>query len=129
MTITPTPNSPKPPETKTPTPLFDPLLQEETTALMETIRRRTIEEAELAGEMTREAYLNAVRQLRETVEQNHLINPSQLEESIGQWQKEAENNWQLWVNDVTGFSDRLTKAAQAAWDILTEENNDNPPQD
>lgn len=126
MTITPTPRSPKPPESEPVSPLFDAALQEETTALVDALRRRTIEEAQVAGEMTREAYLSAVRQLRETVEQNQLINPTDLETSIGQLQQDAEQNWQIFVNDVTGFGDRLTKAAQAAWDILTEESHTPP---
>lgn len=128
MTITPPPRSPKPPETESASPIFDATLQEETAALMEAIRRRTIQEAQLAGEMTREAYLTTVRQIRETVEHNHLINPTEIETSMGQLQKDAEQNWQLLVNDVTGFGDRLTKAAQAAWDILMEDAQ-HPPEE
>ena len=125
MTITPPPRSPQPPETESVSSIFDTTLQEETAALMEAIQRRAVQEAQLAGEMTREAYLSTVRQMRETVEQSPLINPTDIETSVGQFQKDAEQNWQLFVNDVTGFGDRLTKAAQAAWDILTEE--DHPP--
>ncbi|MEM9214138.1 MAG: hypothetical protein AAGD25_07290 [Cyanobacteria bacterium P01_F01_bin.150] len=128
MTITPPPRSPQAPEAESGSPIFDAALQEETTALMEALRRRAIQEAQLAGEMTREAYLTTVRQIRETVEHNHLINPDEIETSIGQFQKDAEHNWQLFVDDVTGFGDRLTQAAQAAWDILTEE-GPKPPQD
>ena len=128
MTITPTPRSPKPPETESGSPIFDTALQEETSALMDAIRRRTIEEAQIAGEMTREAYLTAVRQLRETVEQNHLIDSNQIESSLDQFQKDAEHNFQHLMDDVTGFGDRLTKAAQAAWDILMDENPNHPEQ-
>ena len=126
MTITPSPRSPKPPEAESGSPFFDATLQNETNALIEAIRRRTIQEAQLAGEMTREAYLATVRQIRETVEQNHLINPTEIETSVGQLQRDAEQNWQIFVDDVTGFGDRLTKAAQAAWDIITED-TPNPP--
>ena len=126
MTITPPPRSPKPPETESTSPIFDATLQEETAALMDAIRRRTIQEAQLAGEMTREAYLTTVRQIRETVEHNHLINPTDIETSMGQFQKDAEDNLQHFVDDVTGFGDRLTKAAQAAWDILMDENPNHP---
>ena len=125
MTITPPPRSPKPPEQETASPIFDATLQEETAALMEAIQRRALQEAQLAGEMTREAYLSTVRQIRETVEQSHLINPADVEHSMGQFQRDAEQNWQLFVDDVTGFGDRLTKAAQAAWDILIDD-SDNP---
>lgn len=128
MTITPPPRSPKPPEEESASSIFDTNLQEETAALMDAIQRRAMQEAQLAGEMTREAYLTTVRQIRETVEQSHLINPTDIESSVGQLQQDAEQNWQLFVNDVTGFGDRLTKAAQAAWDILTEE-PPNPSQD
>jgi len=120
MTITPPPNTPPTPDSnETPT-LFDPVLQEETTALLETIRRRALEEAEVAGEMTREIYLTAVRQMREAVEQDRTIKPEEIGHAVEQWQKETEQNWQLLVHDVTDFGDRLTKAAQTAWDIITD---------
>ncbi|NEQ97708.1 MAG: hypothetical protein F6K30_13485 [Cyanothece sp. SIO2G6] len=126
MTITPPPNSPQTTEThETPT-LLDPVLQEETNALIDAIRRRAIEEAEVAGEMTREIYLTTVRQLRETLEQNQVIKPTEIGDVLDQWQKETEQNWQLLVDDVTGFGDRLTKAAQAAWDVMTDADNNTP---
>ena len=129
MTITPTPNSPKTTETEdTTSSFFDPTLQDETAALVDAIRKRTVEEAQLAGEMTREVYLTFVRQLRDAVEQGHFINPSQIEDSMNQFQHDAEHNWQTMMNDVTGVGDRFTKAAQAAWDILTESDDNDTPE-
>jgi len=64
-----------------------------------------------AGTLTREAYLNAVRRARETLEQNQLIEPARIEHSFEQIQREAENSrllrkWNLAI---------ATDAAKAAW--------------
>ena len=53
-------------------------LRQETEALIEAIRRRAQHEAQSAGEMTREAYLNAVRQVRESVEHSKLFDQEQV---------------------------------------------------
>lgn len=113
-------------------------MQQETQALVDAIRMRAQMDAESAGNFTRETYLNAVRQLRETVEKNKLFDPEQVEQSFASVQQEAEKNWQSveqsfasaqqeadknWqsvVKDVTEFGDRLSEAAKVAWDIITQ---------
>lgn len=95
-------------------------IRQETQALIEAIRMRAQMDAESAGNFTRETYLNAVRQLRDTVEKNKLFDPDQIEQSFESVQQEAEKNWQSVVKDVTDFSDRLSEAAKVAWDIMTQ---------
>ncbi|MCU0570570.1 MAG: hypothetical protein MUF49_28845 [Oculatellaceae cyanobacterium Prado106] len=102
--------------TGTPEPLRE--VQSETEALLEAIKKRAFSEAQTAGEFTREAYLKAVRQAREAVEQNQLFDPERIEKSVEELQQEAERNWQRVVDEVTGLGDRLTEAAKAAWDKL-----------
>jgi hypothetical protein len=37
---------------------------------------------------------------------------------VAQLQQEAEKNWQVVVDEVTGLGDRLSEAAKAAWEKL-----------
>ncbi len=101
-------------------------VRRETEALVEAIRKRAQSDAQSAEEFTRETYLNAVRQVREQIEQNKLFDADRVEESIQMVQKEAEKNWQSIVDEVTEFGDRLSEAAKTAWDILMQPKNDPP---
>jgi hypothetical protein len=94
-------------------------VRHETEALLEAIKRRAQAEAQSAGDFTRDTYLKAVRQARSAVEQNQFFEPQRLEKSVEQLQQEAEKNWQTVVDEMTGFGDRLSEAAKAAWDKLT----------
>ncbi|MBW4545815.1 MAG: hypothetical protein KME25_15410 [Symplocastrum torsivum CPER-KK1] len=51
-------------------------VQNETIALIEAIKKRAQSEAQGAGEVTRDAYLTAVRQIREVIEQDLTTQPS-----------------------------------------------------
>jgi hypothetical protein len=94
-------------------------LKNETKALIDALKKRAQAEAQSAGTLTREAYLNAVRRARETIEGNQLIERDRIEYSFSLIQKEAEKNWQSVVKEVSDLGDRLADAAKAAWDILT----------
>ncbi len=96
-------------------------IQRETQALIEALTRRAQTEAHSAGEFTRDTYLKVIRQARAAVEQNSLVDPSQLEQSIGSLQQEAEKNWQALVDEMSGLGDRLSEAAKAAWEKLVEQ--------
>ncbi|MGV2829564.1 hypothetical protein [Myxosarcina sp. GI1(2024)] len=93
-------------------------MKEETKALVEAIRRRAQSEIENAQTLTQDAYLNAVRSAKEAVEQNELLDPKRIEHSVEIIQKDAQENWQKIVEEISGFGDRLQEAAQTAWDIL-----------
>lgn len=94
-------------------------LKSETKALIDALKLRAQAEAQSAGTLTREAYLNAVRRARETIEGNQLIERDRIEYSMYFIQKEAEKNWQSVVKEVSDLGDRLTDAAKAAWEVLT----------
>jgi hypothetical protein len=95
-------------------------LDDETRALIDAIKKRAQAEAQSAGTLTREAYLNAVRQARQVIEQNQLVlDPNRLENSFAAIQNEAAKNWDSIVKEVSELGDRLTDAAKAAWDALT----------
>lgn len=94
-------------------------LKSETKALIDALKKRAQSEAQNAGTLTREAYLNAVRKARETLEQNQLIERDRIEHSFELIKKEAEKNWESVVKEVAEIGDRLADAAKAAWDALT----------
>lgn len=94
-------------------------LKEATEALIEAIKNLAKAEMEAAGDFSREAYLKAVGQARKNIEQIKLIDPDEFEKSFVQVQTEAEKNWKAVLKEMQDFGDRFTKAAQAAWDVLT----------
>jgi hypothetical protein len=93
-------------------------LKLETEALVAAIKRRAQAEVKGAGDLTRDAYLNAVRQAREAIEQNRVFDSEQIEYSIWLIRKEAEKNFQAILDQVVALGDRLGDAAEAAWNTL-----------
>lgn len=104
-------------------------VKEATEALVEAIKKLATSEMQAAGDFSREAYLKAVTGARETLEKIKLIDAEQIEKSVQEIQTEADKNWQSVLGEIMEFGDRLTKAAQVAWDILTAPStkDDKPP--
>ncbi len=98
-------------------------IKEETKALVEAIRKRAQSEIENAQTLTQDAYLKAVRSAREAIENNSLLDPKRIEDSVAMIQKDAQENWQKTVDEITALGDRLQEAAQVAWDILMGKNS------
>ncbi len=94
-------------------------IKNETKALIDAIKKRAQAEAQSAGTLTRETYLNAVRQAREAIEDSPIIERDRIEHAFDMIQQEAQKNWDSVVNEIQDLGDRLQEAAQAAWDILT----------
>ncbi|MFH7027138.1 MAG: hypothetical protein ACHBN1_17490 [Heteroscytonema crispum UTEX LB 1556] len=94
-------------------------VKRETKALIDAIKKRAQAETQSAGNLTRETYLNAVRQAREAIEANKLIERDRIEQSITMIQAEAEKNWNSILKEVADLGDRIQQAAKAAWDVLT----------
>ncbi len=95
-------------------------LSQETKALIEAIKKRAQSEIQAAQDLTREGYLNAVRQAREAIEQTQLIDPDRIEQSVQLIQQEAQKNWQSITDEIHHLGDRLSEAAKAAWNALTQ---------
>ncbi|OKH14957.1 hypothetical protein NIES592_08775 [Fischerella major NIES-592] len=95
-------------------------IKQETKALIEAIKKRAQSEIHTAQDLTREAYLTAVRRARETIEETKLIDPDRLEQSVQLIQQEAQKNWQSINDEIQRLGDRLTEAAKAAWNALTQ---------
>ncbi len=94
-------------------------VKQETKELIEALTRRAQAEAESAGTLTRETYLNAVRRAREAIEGEKLIERDRLERSWTIIQEEAERNWHLLLKDFAELGIRCQNAAQAAWEAFT----------
>jgi hypothetical protein len=94
------------------------VLKAETKALVEAIRRRAQSEIENAQTLTQDAYLNAVRTARETVENNSLLDPKRIEYSVEMIQRDAMENWQKTLDEIAALGDRLQEAAKVAWNIV-----------
>ena len=103
----------------------DEQIKAETKALVEAIRKRAQSEIENAQTISQDAYLTAVRNAREALEQNELLNPKRIEHSVQMIQRDVEQNWQKTVDEIAALGDRLQEAAQAAWDILMGNDNTN----
>lgn len=101
----------------------DEQIKAETKALVEAIKRRSQSEIDNAQTITKDAYLNAVRNAREALEQNQLLDPKRIEHSATMIQRDVESNWQKTVDEITSLGDRLQEAAQAAWDVLMGDNS------
>lgn len=97
-------------------------VKQETKELVEAIKKLAQSEVQAAGNFTREAYVNAVRQARETIERIKLIDTDRIEKAGTMLENEAEKNWQNMLKEIQDFGDRLVAAAKAAWDVLTAEN-------
>lgn len=96
--------------------------KQETKELIDAIKKLAQSEVQAAGDFTREAYVKAVREARETIERMKLIDTDRIERAGTMLEKETEQNWQAMVKEIQDFGDRLVAAAKAAWDILTAEN-------
>ncbi|MBE9006900.1 hypothetical protein IQ259_17970 [Fortiea sp. LEGE XX443] len=98
-------------------------VKNETKALIEALKRRAQAEAESAGTLTRETYLNAVRQAREAIEGEKLIERDRLEHAWAVIQEEADKNWHLLWKEFSDFGDRIHCAAKAAWEAFNAPRN------
>jgi hypothetical protein len=93
-------------------------IKRETAALIEAIRNRAQSEAQSAGNLTRETYLNTLRRVRQTIEGEQLIERHRLENAFQVVQSEAEKNWEHLLKQLQEFGERLQDAAKAAWDAF-----------
>lgn len=92
-------------------------------ALVEAIKKRATSQLESTGEMTREAYVNALQQAKETLNKTESFfhdRKTSLEQSIDEIEDTANQRWESLVQDMKEMGDRLDRAISTAWKILTE---------
>lgn len=94
-------------------------VQRETQALIEAIKKRGQAEIQAAGTLSQEAYLKAIRQARETIEQSQLVvDPHRLEQTMQVLQTEADKSWHVIVGEIESIGIRLADTAKLAWSTL-----------
>jgi len=87
--------------------------------VLDAIKTRAQAQVQDAGEVSREAYLKAVRQAREAVEQNKLVERDRIEQAVDDIQKQTEKNWHVVVGEIESLGTRLKETAKSAWSALT----------
>jgi uncharacterized protein YchJ len=87
--------------------------------VVDAIKTRAQSQVQDAGEVSREAYLKAVRQAREAVEQNKFIERDRIDQAVDHIHKETEKNWHVVVGEIESIGTRLTDASKSAWNALT----------
>ncbi|NES71859.1 MAG: hypothetical protein F6K24_44990 [Okeania sp. SIO2D1] len=92
--------------------------------LIDVIKKQAEEEIQATGEMTRETYVDAISQAQDTlkkVEDFFSEQQNSLEENLKNLSNEATKEWESFTAEVKEMGDRLDRAVNAAWKILTEE--------
>ncbi|MCC3416541.1 MAG: hypothetical protein JGK28_00830 [Microcoleus sp. PH2017_07_MST_O_A] len=87
--------------------------------VVDAIKTRAQAQVQDAGEVSREAYLKAVRQAREAVEQNKLVERDRIDQAVDHIHKETEKNWHVVVGEIESIGARLKETAKSAWNSLT----------
>lgn len=97
------------------------------TALIEAIKKQTQSQIETTGDVTREVYVSAMRQAQETLKKTGFVLDDQwnsIENSVSGVENMASKNWDVMMKDFQKWGDRMDRAFNAAWEILTEDNDD-----
>lgn len=93
-------------------------------ALIDAIKRQTQTQMEAAGDVTRDVYVNTMRQAQETLKQSGLVLDDQwnsIESSVSGIESLASKNFDVVFKDFQKWGDRMDRAFNAAWEILTED--------
>lgn len=97
-------------------------VKEHLVGLVNAIKKRAQAQSQAAGDMSREAYLQAVRQAKEaldTVGKFTQDSQKSIEKAVSTVEEEARSNWESILKETEKIGHRLDKAAAAAWEILT----------
>lgn len=92
--------------------------------LVELIKNRATAELQETEDMTREAYVKAMNQAKETLKKTENFFKEQeqsLDQSIKNFTTEATEKWDKFVSDLKAMDNRIERAVEGAWKILTEE--------
>lgn len=92
-------------------------------ALIEAIKKRAETQMQATGDMTRENYISAMRQAQSTLETTGSFFTEQrhtLATTLSQIEDQANKNWETLISDVQKVGNRIDRAINAAWQVLTE---------
>ncbi|MBP0018553.1 MAG: hypothetical protein J7647_13510 [Cyanobacteria bacterium SBLK] len=105
-----------------------------TMALIEAIKKQAQASLESAGEIGRDNYVNTMRQAQTTLKNTGLLFDEQwesLDKTIQGLEDTATKNWESLLSDMKKWGDRVDRAVNEAWKILSEpdEISSAPPSD
>jgi vacuolar-type H+-ATPase subunit H len=92
--------------------------------LVEAIKQRAATEVSSAEEMSREAYITALEKAQLTMNKAQSFFQDQektIEGNIHQVKDEATKKWDTLMADIKSMGNRVDRAVEAAWTILTED--------
>ncbi|MGC9506017.1 hypothetical protein [Baaleninema sp.] len=91
--------------------------------LLEAIRRKAQAEVQAANDRTQEAYLKAIDDAKQTIEQTEQFAKEQqesLDNAVKMAQNEVQTRWDGLMKEIEEFGGRLQEAAETAWKIITQ---------
>ena len=97
--------------------------------LVELIKNRAAAELQKNEDMTREAYVKAMSQAKETLNKTENFFKEQeqsLDQSIKDFTSETNEKWDKFISDLKTMDNRINRAVDAAWKILTASEEENP---
>ena len=97
--------------------------------LVELIKNRAAAELQETEDMTREAYVKAMSQAKETLNKTENFFKEQeqsLDQVIKDFTTETNEKWDKFISDLKTMDNRINRAVDAAWKILTASEEENP---
>lgn len=91
--------------------------------LIDAIKRQATREIESVETMSRETYVQAIENAQQTLNRAQTFLQAQevaLEDNVNQIKDEANHKWESTLADIRAMGDRVDRAINAAWMILTE---------
>ena len=95
--------------------------------LIDAIKRQAIHEMESMEEVSRETYIQALEKAQHTLNRAQTFLQSQeeaLQTNVSQVQDEASHRWENLLADIKAMGNRVDRAINAAWTVLTESEQD-----
>lgn len=97
--------------------------------LVELIKKRAELEIQSTENLTREKYIQAMNQAKDTLKKTENFFEDQ-QKSVEQYIKEMDNRaiqeWENFVGDIKKMGDRVDRAIEAAWQSLTKPEAETP---
>ena len=92
--------------------------------LVELIKKQAESELEVAESMTRETYVNAISNAKNTLKKTETFFAEQeqtLQQKIKELNSQADREWESFVSEVKNMGNRIDNAINVAWKALTED--------
>ena len=95
--------------------------------LIDAIKRQAVSEVESVEDISRETYIQALEKAQHTLKRAQAFLQTQeetLQTNVNQVKDKASHRWENLLADVKSMGNRVDRAINAAWTILTESEKD-----